>query len=282
MFSQILKSLNQNLNSTEKERLLFLENEELISKNAKLAKYITNLTDNIIKERNIRDLIDKIEESLNLDETLIVIINEIANLTNMDRCIIYLTDPKEIKTYLYKEFRIQEGVKSVTSDLELTFLFDNHYKSIAMDNNAVLIENIDSDLLNDAQKRYLNFYNIKSLIITPITYNEELLGLILVHQNNLLCDWQDSHSELLRKISNKAALSIKHAILHTRLMQEIENRNKIIKNMPISCKNHINSIRGFSEMLLQQQNILTDNQRKYLTYIITSADLLNKALNDKI
>jgi len=277
----ILKSLLQNSDITEKEKSLILEYQELISKNVELTEYITLLSNNLQKEISIRDLIDKIRESLDLDETLAIVINEIAGLTKTDRCIIYLVDKKDAKAHLYKEFRIRENIKSAPDDLELTFLFNDHYKSRVTDYNSVLIENIDFDSLNDAQKQYFDFYNIKSLIITPITYKEELLGLILMHQNDLLCDWDNSHSESLRKISNQAAISIKHAILYARLMQETKLNSKNIKNMPVEFKNHITSVIGFSELLLQQQqNKLTDKQKQYLNNILESAHLLNKSIND--
>lgn len=280
MLSKILTSLNQNENYTEKEKLLFIENQELIAKITELADYITRLTDDIQKESSIRDLIDTIGESLDLDETLTNIINKIAVITNADRCIIYLTDSKKAKTHLYKEFRIREKVKSTQKDLKLAFLFDKYLKRTSK-KIFVLIENIDSNTLNDAQKKYFDYYNIKSLIITPINYNEELLGLILVHQSDLLCDWNNEHSESLIKISNQAAISIRNAVLYARLMKEAESKNNILKNIPIELKNNITTLIGFSELLLQQQqNKLTDKQKKYLANIVISAQLLNKAINE--
>ncbi|MFA7659208.1 MAG: GAF domain-containing protein [Candidatus Gastranaerophilaceae bacterium] len=280
VLSKILTSLEQNLDYTEKEKLLILENQELTCKITELADYITRLTDSIQKESDIRDLIGTIGESLDLDETLANVIEKIAALTKADRCIIYLTDPKEVKTYLYKEFRIQEKVKSARKDLELTFLFDDYLKSIRK-SGSVLIENIDSSSLNKVQRQYFDYYNIKSIIMTPITYNEELLGLILVHQSDLLCDWNSSHSEALIKISNQAAISIKNAILYARLTKETELKNNVLNNIPIELKNHINSLIGFSELLLQQQqDKLMDRQKQYLANIVASARLLNKAIND--
>ena len=278
MLSKILSSLEQNTDSTETEKLLLLKNQELMRKISDLADYITILTDDIEKEANIRDLLDKIGESLDLDTTLENVIHEIYTLTKADRCIIYLADPKEVKTYLYKEFRIQEKVKSARKDLELTFLFDEYLESITR-GSTVLIENIDSSSLNDVQKQYFDYYNIKSLIITPI-HNGKLLGLILVHQSDFLCDWNNSHSELLIKISNQAAISIRNAILYARLTKETELKNNILKSMPVDLKNHITSLIGFSELLLQQQqNKLTDKQIQYLANIVNSAQLLNKVIN---
>lgn len=280
MLSKIITSLEQSSNYTENEKSLFLENQDLTNKITELADYITDLTENIRKEANIRDLIEDIGESLDLDETLANVINKIASITNADRYIIYLTDQTNVKTYLYKEFRIKEKLKSARKDLELTFFFDDYLEKIT-NGTTVLIENIDSNLLNDKQKHYFDYYNIKSLIITPITYNEELLGLILVHQSDPLCDWANRHSESLIKISNQAATSIRNAILYARLMKETELKNNILKNLPVELKNNINSLIGFSELLLQlKQDKLTEKQKQYLTNIATSAQLLNKAIND--
>lgn len=279
----IFKSLLQNSDITENERALILEYQELISKNTELTEYITLLSNNLQKEISIRDLIDKIGESLDLDETLAIVINGIAELTKADRCIIYLADQKDAKAHLSKEFRIRENIKSDPENLELNFFFDNYYERIATGDVSVLIENIDSDSLNDAQKQYFDSYNIKSLIITPITYKEEFLGLILVHQSDLLCDWHNNHSESLRKFSHQAAISIKNAILYARLVNETKRNSKNIKNIPVEFKNHITTLIGFSELLLQQQqNKLTDKQKQYLANIAESANLLDKAINDML
>jgi len=267
----------------EKQRLLFLEKQALISKNAELTECIKLLSDELETEINISDLIANIGESLDLDETLTIIVNQIAELTKTERCIIYLTESKDEKTHLYKEFRIRENIKSIPENLKLNCLINNYYKSFKTDDIPVLIENIDYGSLNNAQKSYFNSYNIKSLIITPITYKEELLGLIVIHQCDSLCDWKDTHSESLKKISNQAAVSIKHSILFARLKQELQLKNKIIKSTPIKFKTHITSLIGFSELLLkQQQNKLTDKQKQYLTNIATSANLLNKSIDDML
>jgi len=280
MLSEILNSLDGKLDCSEKDNLLFMENQKLTSKITELADYIELLTDNIQKEANIRDLVDKIGESLDLDETINNVINEISVLTNADRCIIYLSDPKEVKTYLYKEFRIREKNKAARADLELTLLFEDNLQNLAADGGTVLIKNIDSVSLNDNQKKYFDYHLIKSLIITPIIYDEELLGLILIHQNDLLCDWTSSHSESLVKISNQAAISIKNAILYARLTKETELKNDIINNLPGELKNNITSLIGFSDLLLQQQQSkLSDKQKQYLKNIVASAQLLNKVVN---
>ena len=130
MLSKILNSLEQKLDGSEKDNLLYMENQKLTSKITELADYIELLTDNVQKEANIRNLVDKIGESLDLDETLDNVINEISVLTNADRCIIYLADPKEVKTYAYKEFRVREKNKAAREDLELTFLFDDNLEKI--------------------------------------------------------------------------------------------------------------------------------------------------------
>ena len=288
--AMIIDMFNSSQKKIKMEKLLFLKNQELISENTDLAEYITFLSAELETEIIIRDLIDKIGESINLDETLAIIVKEIAELTNSDRCIIYLAKKKNTKDYSYKEFKIQENKKLLPENLELYTLFEDFYRNvqtsddaIATDGNAIIIKNIDFSELNYKQKQYLNYYKVKSLIITPITHKDELLGLILVHQRDWQCDWNDTHSESLKKISNQAALSIKHSILYARLAQETELKSKIINNMPVEFKNHINSLMGFSEMLLKhQQNKLSDKQKQYLTNIIMSADLLNKAINDMI
>lgn len=268
MLSKILKSLQIN-------------NQKLFYKNAELAKCVKLLSDELENEINITDLIDKIRKSSDLDSTLSIVVNEITDFKKSDKCIICLIDQTNAKNVKYKEFRVPENIKFEPENLELNCLFEQHYKNIVKADNAVLLENIDLNLLNDLQKQYFISNNIKSLMITPIIHVKELLGLILIHRNDLECDWQDSHSELLKKFSNQAASSIKHVILYAKLVKETEIKSEIIKNMSVEYKNHITSLKGFSELLLKQpQNKLSEKQKQYLANIVENAYILNNIIND--
>jgi len=265
MISKILKSLQ-------------LENNELFYKNAELIKCVSLLSNELENEIYITDLIDKIRESIDLEATLSFVVNEITDLTKSGKCIIYLIDQENKKTLSCKEFRIPENITSISENLELNCLFERHYKNLEKAENSILLENIDLNLLNNLQKKYFVSHNIKSIVITPIMNEEEFFGLILVHQNDLLCD---TPSDSLKKFSNQAASSIKNVILYSRLIQETEDKSKIIKNIPVELKNHITSLSGFSQILLsQQQDMLSEKQKQYLANIVESIDLLNKTIND--
>lgn len=253
-----------------------LENRKLICKNAELAECLRLLSNELENEISITDLIDKIRESSDLDATLSIIVNEITDITKSYKCIIYLLDTK---TQSFKEFRIQEDIGSVPENLELNSLFNVNYKSITAEDDTFLIENIDFDSLNNLQKQYFFRNKIKSLMITPIMSDDEILGLIFVHRNDLMCDWNDSHSESLRKFSKQAASSIKKTIIYDRLAQEAKIKKSISKD---ECKNHITSLIGFSELLLNRhrESLSEEKQKQYLTNIVESTDLLNKVLND--
>ena len=139
---------------------LQIKNQKLFYKNAELTKCVKLLSDELENEINITDLIDKIRESIDLDTTLPIVVNEINEFNKSDKCIIYLLDQLDPKTNSSKEFRIQENIKSVPENLELNSLFDGNHKSIAGNDNSILIENIYFDALNDLQKQYFVSNNI--------------------------------------------------------------------------------------------------------------------------
>lgn len=65
------------------------------------------------------------------------------------------------------------------------------------------------------------------------------------------------------------------------LKQELEYKDKILKNIPNEFKAYITSIIGFSGLLLEAEyNTLTAKQKYYLNNIIISAGLINKSLKD--
>jgi len=65
------------------------------------------------------------------------------------------------------------------------------------------------------------------------------------------------------------------------LKQELERKNKVLKNIPRKLKTYLTSIIGFSDLLLEEDhNTLTDKQKYYLNNITISAGLINKSIKD--
>jgi K+-sensing histidine kinase KdpD len=66
------------------------------------------------------------------------------------------------------------------------------------------------------------------------------------------------------------------------IKRELEQKNKFLKNIPVGFKNHITSLIGFSSLLKQKENKLTDKQEQYLNNIVKTADLLDKEINEML
>jgi signal transduction histidine kinase len=65
------------------------------------------------------------------------------------------------------------------------------------------------------------------------------------------------------------------------LLKKIKDKNKVLKNISIKLKNNLSSISGFTQIILSDKHSeFTAKQKQYLINILTSADLLNNAIND--
>ncbi len=107
-------------------------------------------------------------------------------------------------------------------------------------------------------------------MITPIMSDDEILGLIFVHRNDLMCDWNDSHSESLRKFSRQAASSIKKTIIYARLAQEAKIKKSISK-MSAKPYNFTNRLfRAFIETA--SRIVIRRKTKQYLINIVESTD----------
>ena len=87
--------------------------------------------------------------------------------------------------------------------------------------------------------------------------------------------------ELLLKIKNLLSENQELLSGNVELKQELKYKNEFLKNIPVEARNHITSIKGFVEMLINDdQSKLTDKEKKYLINVLTSSNLLNKLIND--
>jgi len=196
-------------------------------------------------------------QSLNIDELLDEVIDQVFNLLKrIDRGAILLLDKETGE--------LQEAVsKTRMDDQEGIFSKINYSRTIVnrtiKERKPVMMGNtshIDKANLSDSIERM----NVGSVICVPLTYKEDIKGVIYVDSIGLPGGFRKDDLEVLNSLSNTAAIAIENARLYETVKQELAERKRA------------------EEELEKARNKLEDQVKKRTAELSKSIELLKREI----
>lgn len=200
------------------------------------AELLSTTKQQIERETLIRNTIENIRGSLNLDITTKSIVDNIGSTFNANICVILKWD--SIKNYFF----VDEYSEYRSSDDEITFIghdstelkyewFGNMFKN----NISVNFSNVETfisenNLQNTATEYFLQEYKIKSAYCNHIYYANKLLGyLILIYTKNYV-ELKDNDKEFLDTLAIQVGTALYQADLYSVTKQQAE-RERILRDI---------------------------------------------------
>ncbi|MDY7002919.1 MAG: diguanylate cyclase [Cyanobacteriota bacterium] len=217
------------------------------------------------KERLLGVILDRIHQSLNLDEILETTVESVRFFLECDRVLIYrfLEDGKGI---VEKE-SVAVGSNPILGEIIDDPCFPNtdiieRYKQ----GYISIIEDVENPDINKCHVNLLKQFQVKASMVLPILINEEgekqgsettAWGLIVAHQCTHKRQWQISDTDLLRRLATQIAIAIQQAQLYHRL----EKLNQELKEIAyVDGLTGICNRRHFEEKLDQEwKRVTRDN-----------------------
>lgn len=257
-------------------------NADLTGTNCELTRYLNRIFEQQEKERIVRWLINSIRESLDLNTVLETIVKEIGPLLKVDRCLIALYEKEDKKFYFRSEYRKGKNISSLINEekpvCKIPFQWQN---SLLRNTVAIRIDNPEKERLKPEEKYYFRHNRIKSLIIIPIVFKEDFLGILMVHQTEYPRKWEEAHFDVLKDIGSQISIAINQAILYSKIQETTRLKNDFLAGMSHELRTPLNAVIGFSEMLLSENfGKLNEKQKKFLTNISVSGEHLLRLVND--
>lgn len=213
----------------------------------------------------ILNIIQKINNSLVLDEVLYMVMINAIRLANADRGFLLLLDDTN-------ELRYKVGL-----DFNGEFLQENDFEisqSVVKDSfelgETICIEDAKSDRNFHSRQSIMNL-ELSTIICTPLITNGEKIGVIYVDSRKLLNVKKAEIVKMFEILAGHAAIAIRNAKLYQSLdkafneMQEVHER--LIKSERLALKREINSQVGQEVQnlvhlaLLENESVLKRIQR---------------------
>ncbi len=166
-------------------------------------------------ERIVAAVTQHIRQSLKLDEILQTTADEVRQLFEVDRVVIYRFEPDW--SGLVAVESLAEGCPSILGFHVMDTCFQTTHAAYYQQGNTRAIEDVETAGLMPCHVELLQSLDVRANLVVPILQKERLWGLLIAHQCSETRQWQQSEVNLLYQLAGQAAIAIQQAELYYQL-----------------------------------------------------------------
>lgn len=166
-------------------------------------------------ERIVAAVTQRIRQSLDLSEILQITADEVRQLFEVDRVVIYRFEPDW--SGLVAVESLAEGCPSILGFHVMDTCFKTTHAVYYQQGNTRAIEDIETAGLRSCHLELLQSLNIRANLIVPILHKERLWGLLIAHECSKTRQWQQSEVNLFYQLAGQAAIAIQQSELYHQL-----------------------------------------------------------------
>ncbi|WP_333459591.1 PAS domain S-box protein [Microcoleus sp. Pol10D4] len=177
-------------------------------------------------ERLLGAITKRMRSSLHLDEILNSTVEEIHQLLQSDRTLVYRVFPEGTGA------TIAESVSPNRLKLldilfpEEVFPEENYERYIQGRVYALNDSQDENESIVPCLVEFLADIQVRAKLVVPIIQNQTLWGLLIVHQCDTPRQWQDWEINLLKQIANQLAIAIQQSYLYEQVQSELAIRKQ--------------------------------------------------------
>ncbi|WP_271255080.1 PAS domain S-box protein [Pseudanabaena sp. Chao 1811] len=191
------------------------------------------------QQRTLGAITQRIRESLDINEILATVTQQVKNVLQCDRVIVFR---------LYHDGRsqiVEERVSSEFASLKNQHWEDEVWSQEILDcywqGQPRIVPDVMNDIWTDCLVDYSREGQIQSKIVAPIlqelheqenhrwvdtSQDNKLWGVLVVHACQEKRVWQDAEAQVLQQIANQLAIAIQQASLFEQVQRELSDRQK--------------------------------------------------------
>ncbi|MGF2013971.1 bifunctional diguanylate cyclase/phosphodiesterase [Nostoc sp. DedVER01b] len=168
-------------------------------------------------ERIVAAVTQRIRQSLQLDEILQTTVDEVRQLFEVDRVVIYQFEPDW--SGLVAVESLAEECMSILGFHVMDTCFQPTRAVYFQQGNTKAIEDVENAGLSPCHLDLLRSLQIRANLVVPILQKERLWGLLIAHQCRHARQWQQSEINLFNQLAGQTAIAIQQSELYHQLQQ---------------------------------------------------------------
>ena len=233
-----------------------------------------------------------IRQSLELQEVLQTTVNQIGEIFQVDRCLIFDYQAKPIaKAHVVAEYIISDYSPMLGTEMMLKDVVC--LKQAFAQEQALALTDVHNEPSLQSSVFIYQQFEIKSLMSVSTSYQGKPNGAIVIHQCDRLRQWTQEEVELIQAVADQVGIAIAQAQLLTQEKQqrqaleeakqnaEVANKAKseFLANMSHELRTPLNAILGFTQ-LMERDSAITTKQQASLSIVSKSGEHLLHLIND--
>lgn len=210
-----------------------------------------NAKDTAQRESLLRNIIDKIRRSLDLEEIMTYICKEISKLFDVQRIAITIfPNPKNYKEIIIKkEFIISSEIKGLLDLGDFSDIAEYWGNNLIKESKTISIDNvINSNTPNYFKEKYSSI-GIKAMLATAIRKGEDIWGTLILSDYKKTRHWSEEDKLLLKTIADQVYIAINQA--------ELYEKEKLMAKRENVLRQIIETIRGTIDINQMKKRIVT-------------------------
>ncbi|MBE9007677.1 PAS domain S-box protein [Fortiea sp. LEGE XX443] len=183
------------------------------------------------REKLMRTVVQRIQQSLNLQDILNTTVQEVRHLLQVERVVVYQFAP-DMSGKVVAESVEPGWIKSLGIQIEDT-CFQNGAGVNYYQGRKRAIANIYTAGLTDCHIQLLEQFEVKANLVVPIllevggdNIGSRLWGLLVAHQCSKPREWEENQLDLLDQLSVPIAIAIQQSSIFQQAQTELAERQK--------------------------------------------------------
>lgn len=182
------------------------------------------------RESIINRIVQTMRETLILDEVLQNTADQLQQALGISQCLILRPDPYQTMRVQYVSCATAQSLACDTAT-PYTQFFEQHLSHFWRPPHHLSMQILDRNQASEWQA-ILQRYELCSIMIAPLAYQQQYLGAICLHQSQgdlpaLERQWTETEMTLVQAVADQCAIAIHQAELYQQAQKELEHRRRV-------------------------------------------------------
>lgn len=228
----------------------------------------------------------KIRQSLQLEEVLQTVVDEVQHILQADRVLIFRLWNNGVGKVVTEA--VVPDCPSVLGAGITDDCFGSEYLHKYHQGRIYSLNDVDHTEVAPCLANFLRTFQVKAKLVMPIRLKQELWGLVIVHQCARPRHWSDFEIDLLQQLADQMSIALAQAQM---LEQEVRQREELARSNTelqdfASIASHdlqepLRKIQAFGNRLKSMtENSLTEEAQDYLDRMQNAAQRMQVLIND--